>query len=52
MLSHPGFIMNTRGADQAVAHGGTDALPGLGTIRPFAPNQSCRRNTYELLVSL
>jgi hypothetical protein len=33
MLSHPGFIMNTRGADQAVAHGGTHC-PGLERFAP------------------
>ena len=36
MLPHPRFKMSTRGAEWAVAPGGTEALPELGTNHTFA----------------
>lgn len=49
MLPHPRFKMSTRGAEWAVAPGGTEALPELGTTHTFACNNPCRLDTDELL---
>jgi len=51
MLPHLRFKMSTRGAEWAVAPGGTEALPELGTTHTFACNNPCRLDTYELLSS-
>jgi hypothetical protein len=42
MFPHTSFKMSTRGAERAVARGGTVALPGLATTHTFASNNPCR----------
>jgi hypothetical protein len=51
MLPHPRFKMSTRGAEWAVAPGGTEALPELWNDSHLACNNPCRLDTYELLSS-
>jgi hypothetical protein len=42
MFPHTSFKMSARGAERAVAPGGTVALPGLATTHTFASNNPCR----------